>query len=105
MAIRIIKASLVTATAVLLFLAAGYVFTESSNYVLEPKVLARFKDIAKTEDVAMVSHSNNHFLFGHPHSVKYQLIVKGKIHQGECDLAAFSVLRCWFEGGQYGRLD
>lgn len=102
-----IKWPLVIAIAILLFLAAGYAFTETSNHVLEPKVLARFKDIARTEDVTILSHSNNHFLFGHPHSVKYQLMVKDKIHQGECDLGAFSksTIRCWFEGGQYGRLD
>ena len=99
-----IKWSITITIVILFFLAAGYVFTEASNYWLEPKVLARFRYLARTEDVTIVSHSNNHFLFGHPHSVKYQLMVKGKIHQGECDLAAFSVMRCWFEDAENGRL-
>lgn len=100
-----VRWSLLIAAMILFFLAAGYVFTEASNYVIEPKVLARFRYLAQTEDVAIERSSNNHFLFGHPHRVDYEVMVKDKTHKGGCDLAAFSVLNCWLEEGENGRLN
>ncbi len=65
-----------------------------SNAISEEAAVARFKELAGTNDVRVIRHSNNTFLFGDPHDVTFELVVDGKPEGGRCISGDFSPMVC-----------
>ena len=65
-----------------------------SNMVTEEKAMARFKEIAGTNDIVIVRSSNMTPFFGDPHDVSFELKIKGKRVSARCTSGAFSEMVC-----------
>lgn len=81
-----------------LLLALGIIVVSCSrnNMVLEEDAVARFAEFAETspENVEVIRHTSNWWLFGDPFDVTFELKVNGRHMSGRCTEGLFQPLVC-----------
>ena len=75
----------------------GLAWRDSKAWVREDQALYQFQQIAKSQNVVIVSHSDNRPFIGHPHDVKFRLTVNGKPAHGRCTSALTVPMTCKLE--------
>jgi hypothetical protein len=75
-------------------LAIWYGICYFDSFISQDRAVARFQELAQTQNVQVARHSNDMWFTGNPQDVTYELIVDGKPKQGRCQSGAFSPLIC-----------
>lgn len=79
----------------LLFSGIGYLAVKNYNAAIsEEQALGRFEELAETDDVVIVRHSNNSRISGNPGDVTFELMVDGHPASGRCQSSTFSPMVC-----------
>jgi hypothetical protein len=79
--------------AVVIYLFAACVGSLDNRIVVN-KAVVRFEELAQTEDVEMIRHTNLSYIFGDPHDVIFELLIDDKPISGRCTSASFSEMVC-----------
>lgn len=64
------------------------------NAITINAAVERFEEIADTDNVEVVRHSNNTIFFGDTHDVTFELEVDGEPKSGRCTAGTFSPMVC-----------
>lgn len=84
----------------IVYLVAGCVGTVN-NAISVDEAVARFEELAGTDDIVVVRHSNNAFVVGDPLDVTFELLVDSKPVTGRCTAGSFSPMVCrLYTGGE-----
>ena len=75
----------------------GLTWRDSKAWVKEDQALSQFQQIAKSQNVVIVSHTDNRPFIGHPHDVTFKLTVDGKAAHGRCTSALTVPMTCKLE--------
>ena len=67
---------------------------ERAQWITDDRALERFRDMAGTDDVQIIRHTNSSPLVGDPKSVTYELLIDGQHVSGHCRDGWWSPLIC-----------
>ncbi len=73
---------------------AYFAYSATSNMITEGKAVARFENIAGTDNIQVERKTNNWIIVGDPYDVTFELVINGKKAGGRCVAGYFSVMVC-----------
>ena len=85
---------------IILLVLTGLLIGTVPNFIGEDNALPKFQQLAGTDKVEIVQHSNNSLFFGNPLDVTFDLKIKGNSTTGRCTSGFISPIICRLYTGE-----